>query len=260
VESAQQEALLKAAQTREATANAAYKEAENQAIQQYGGMSDPMLDVKYNSLAQQQAAGQTLSPNDLAFMQGYEKRKLLTAQFKVENRQGPQGTWSLQEDTKGNPVLLNSATGEVRPAPGVEKTGTWQKTVGGPQAAVNYATAYLQGGQFTGAGDEALMEQYFEMAKPSSGFRMSQVQTDMLIKSRAWMQSAEGEAYHARYGTWFAPEQRQQIVSTMQALGKAKGMTGTGGGGVTVTDPRGVVHTFPDQKSADAFKQAAGIK
>lgn len=31
-------------------------------------------------------------------------------------------------------------------------------------------------------------------------------------------------------------------------------------GGVTVTDPRGVVHTFKDQASADRFKQAAGIK
>jgi hypothetical protein len=31
-------------------------------------------------------------------------------------------------------------------------------------------------------------------------------------------------------------------------------------GGVSVTDPNGGVHTFPDQKSADAFKKAAGIK
>jgi hypothetical protein len=29
---------------------------------------------------------------------------------------------------------------------------------------------------------------------------------------------------------------------------------------VSVTDPRGVTHVFPDQKSADNFKQAAGIK
>jgi hypothetical protein len=32
------------------------------------------------------------------------------------------------------------------------------------------------------------------------------------------------------------------------------------GGGVTVTDPAGGVHTFPNQKSADAFKAAAGIQ
>jgi len=35
---------------------------------------------------------------------------------------------------------------------------------------------------------------------------------------------------------------------------------GAGGGSVQVTDPRGVVHTFPDQNSADNFKKAAGIK
>ena len=31
-------------------------------------------------------------------------------------------------------------------------------------------------------------------------------------------------------------------------------------GGIQVTDPRGVVHTFPDQKSADSFKKAANIQ
>lgn len=30
--------------------------------------------------------------------------------------------------------------------------------------------------------------------------------------------------------------------------------------GISVTDPTGAVHTFPDQQSADAFKKAAGIK
>lgn len=33
-----------------------------------------------------------------------------------------------------------------------------------------------------------------------------------------------------------------------------------GGGTVQVTDPRGNIHTFRDQKSADAFKKAAGIR
>jgi len=34
----------------------------------------------------------------------------------------------------------------------------------------------------------------------------------------------------------------------------------TQGGGVKVTDPRGVTHTFPDQASADKFKKAANIQ
>jgi hypothetical protein len=36
--------------------------------------------------------------------------------------------------------------------------------------------------------------------------------------------------------------------------------TSGGGSSVQVTDPRGVVHTFPDQNSANNFKQAAGIR
>lgn len=35
---------------------------------------------------------------------------------------------------------------------------------------------------------------------------------------------------------------------------------GGGGGQVQVKDPRGVIHSFPDQKSADGFKKAAGIQ
>lgn len=36
---------------------------------------------------------------------------------------------------------------------------------------------------------------------------------------------------------------------------------GRGGrGGVQVTDPRGIVHSFPNQQAADAFKKAAGIR
>lgn len=48
----------------------------------------------------------------------------------------------------------------------------------------------------------------------------------------------------------------QNYGSKFTAPSAAKGTTG---GQVKVTDPRGVVHTFPDQKSADAFKAAAGI-
>jgi len=39
-----------------------------------------------------------------------------------------------------------------------------------------------------------------------------------------------------------------------------QGQVNFGGGGVTVTDPRGTVHTFPSQAAADAFRKAAGIQ
>jgi hypothetical protein len=48
--------------------------------------------------------------------------------------------------------------------------------------------------------------------------------------------------------------QAQQTLQKLQQ--KANG----GGGGVQVTDPRGHIHTFPDQKSADNFKRLANIQ
>lgn len=52
---------------------------------------------------------------------------------------------------------------------------------------------------------------------------------------------------------------QDQIGDIQKRLGSAQD-SGAGVGNVTVTDPRGKVHTFPDQKSADNFKKAAGIK
>ena len=56
---------------------------------------------------------------------------------------------------------------------------------------MNYANDYLTNGRFTGSGDEALQEKFFELAKPSVGFRMTQPQIDLLQNSRSWMNSAE---------------------------------------------------------------------
>jgi hypothetical protein len=51
------------------------------------------------------------------------------------------------------------------------------------------------------------------------------------------------------------------IDSTNKLYGTSVGQGLKGGtGSVSVTDPRGKTHIFPDQKSADNFKQAAGIK
>lgn len=139
------------------------------------------------------------------------------------------------------------------------------------QAATQYANDYLSGKQWTGPGDEALMEKFFEMAKPSSGFRMTQAQIEMLQRSRDWMGSITAKAKHAftPEAPWFSDTQRQQIVKTMNDLAKSreavkpgstKGAPSAGQGQITVTDPNGGVHTFPDQASADRFKKLAGIK
>jgi hypothetical protein len=91
-------------------------------------------------------------------------------------------------------------------------------------SALKFANDYLASGAFTGPSDEALQDQFFQMAKPSTGFRMNQAQIDQLHNMTSWMNSVRGRLYHAKNGVWFAPEQRTQIVKTMNDLGKSKGI------------------------------------
>lgn len=108
-----------------------------------------------------------------------------------------------------------------------------QKTSGGAKAAVEYANDYLARGVFSGPGDEALQEKFFELAKPSSGFRMTQPQMQMLRNSRGWLSGLGARARHATVGTWFSDQQRQQIVSTMNDILKAN-ISAKGGRGESV--------------------------
>lgn len=142
------------------------------------------------------------------------------------------GTWTLQEDTHGKPVLLNSKTGEIKPAGDVEKTGTFAKSQAGADAA-NYAENYLASGNFTGSGDEALLEKFFELAKPSSGFRMNQATLNMLRDSRSWIESAKAKADYVAGGKLFSDTQRKQIVDTMKLLLQSKGGGKPSSGGFT---------------------------
>lgn len=139
-----------------------------------------------------------------------------------------QGTWTLDEDASGKPVMFNSKTGGTREAPaGIQKAGTFAKgeaKTAPMKASLAYANDYLTTGKPTGPGDEALMEKYFDLAKPSTGFRMSQPQQDMLKNSQSWMNSLEGKAHHVTTGTWFTDPQRKEIVGTMNDIGKANGI------------------------------------
>lgn len=151
-----------------------------------------------------------------------------------------QGTWSIQEDAEGRPIEYNSKTGETRPiaAGGVQKAGTkekrdaaTEKAVGPSRDALEYAEKYLKMPP-TGPGDEALMEKFFELAKPSSGFRMTDSQINMLKHAQSWMGSAAATIHHATVGTWFSDQLRKDIVGTMKQLGDAKmAHVKTSGGG-----------------------------
>ena len=170
----------------------------------------------------------------------------LTKQSELDKPSGGEGTYTLAEDGQGNPVLFNSKTGQTKPAPnGLQKSGTFSKNQAAQTkanepitTAQSYANDYLSNGVFTGPGDEALQEKFFELAKPSTGFRMTQPQIDMLRDSRSWMNSAEAQALHAKTGQWFTAQQRKQIVDTMNQLAKAKlGASQSGRGNTFSTTP-----------------------
>ncbi len=158
------------------------------------------------------------------------------------------GTWQLQEDSRGNTIEYNTKTGQVRAAPDVKKAGTFakdaaatEKAIGPARDALQYANDYIANKNFTGPGDEALQEKFFELAKPSTGFRMTKQQMDMLQNSRGWTQGATALARHAITGTWFSDSQRKQIVDTMSEIAAAK-MKGQGakGGAASAADPLGI--------------------
>ncbi len=182
--------------------------------------------------------------------------------LKTEKAPGAEeGSFSLQEDASGKPILLNSKTGAIKPAEGVQKAGTkakvdeaHEKQIGPARDALQYAEDYIANGVHTGPGDEALQEKFFELAKPTTGFRMTQPQIDMLQNSRSWMDSAAAKFRHMTTGTWFSDDQRRQIVGTMRQLADAK-MKGTQGeAGTPAADPK--VKAYADQYFGGDSKKA----
>jgi hypothetical protein len=176
-----------------------------------------------------------------------------------------EGTWTLEEDEGGKPILYNSKTAETRPANGIQKSGTkakadaaTEKTTAPVEAAMQYADDYLTNGSFTGAGDEALQEKFFELAKPSVGFRMTAPQMQMLQDSRSWMGSIEAHMRHATTGTWFSDDQRKQIVQTMKQLGEAKKKALASGGQSQNAESKGGKLTVDEAR--DYLQKAGGDK
>jgi hypothetical protein len=191
-----------------------------------------------------------LLPNDPVKALDEATKEIQKSKERLKETGGAEPTWVIGEDKDGKTVFYNSKnpTQMVNAPDNINKLGTKakqdaavEKATKPARDAMEYADLYMgQGAQnpkaFTGSGDEALMDKYFELAKPSSGFRMSGPQQSMLINARSWMGSLKGRAYHELHGTWFAPEQRQEIVNTMGNLATARGIT-PGEGGVKPQEP-----------------------
>ena len=67
----------KQAQTQALKAEAEKTQLENEQMKQYGGLTGPSADAKYRFLQQKMALGQQITPEDQAYIKGYEKQKLL---------------------------------------------------------------------------------------------------------------------------------------------------------------------------------------
>jgi hypothetical protein len=82
------------------------------------------------------------------------------------------------------------------------------------------------------------------------------------LKGMGQLSDAEGKKLTQAAG---ALDERMPEKSFKQSLddiisGLEKARARRGGGGVTVVDPRGVAHTFPNQAAAEAFRKEAGIQ
>ena len=188
-------------------------------------------------------AGIITGNHNLDIISPEEAKKAIDA---TKEKPGEEGTWQIAEGTDGSPVLFNSKTSQTKPISGIQKAGTkskadaaLEKAIGPSRDAAAYANDYVKRGVYTGPGDEALMEKFFELAKPSTGFRMSQQQIDMLKNAQSFMNSVGAKIRHATVGTWFSDDLRNQIVGTMNDLANAKQAAHTATPGGAVEDPKG---------------------
>jgi hypothetical protein len=138
-------------------------------------------------------------------------------------REQDKGTWEVVEGDKGQSQLMNSKTGEMRDAPGgMHKSGYFAKQIAPLEAASMNIDTYLEGKVYDGPGDLSLQHEFFTATQPSTGFRMTKVQQDILQGSQSWLDSWQAKAHHATTGTWFSDKQRLQIADAARQAIAAK--------------------------------------
>lgn len=195
----QLEDLAKQAGIRKTEAEAQKAEMEATAMKQYGGMTQAMADAKYRSLQQQLASSQQVSPDDKAWMKGYEKQKTLVptttialqAPYKESARSDKSYQFhSSQLDKVGQPIEQ-----------AIQRLGRLQDTLAqnSPQADALVAPELLTvmaGGQ-------------------GSGLRMNEAEISRIVGGRSNWESLQAAANKWRLDPKAArsitPPQQQQI-------------------------------------------------
>ena len=246
------------------------------------------LDAQYQGLLKKKALGQPLTADEQASKDSYEQRKLLgpeAAQAFAANEQAraqaaataqQARTQAFTEAQAGRSELTNKVEQPYLDAK--EKASTLRSVIdaaqNGNMVAGNVQTLLGTLGLVTmegvkrinttelqqvgGAG--SLLERIKgEVGGVTAGKPLSpKIQGDLKQLSDMLEQSAT-----QKYQQGWQSVTNRYGLKDEQSLVPAGGSTTTpaaAGGAITVRDPQGGVHTFPDQASADKFKKAAGIQ
>lgn len=176
--------------------------------------------------------------------QGTKAQRDTANQMRREVENQTKGTWmpyTAGYDNNGNPItrFINSKDpSQTKDAPldyVPKQVATAQTSdMKGLQGSVNFANNYLnhfKNGQRpanVAIGDQALIDQFFNVVKPGTGFRMTQPQRAGLQQARSLAEGLRARYQRGMTGAAFSDDQRAQIVQTMNEVvdSKKKGMMG----------------------------------
>lgn len=193
------EQAQKKAQTASEQATAQKTQLENAQIQQYGGLTGPAQDAKYQFLQKKLALGQQLNTDDQAWMKGYEKQKLLvpttTANIRMEGMQmmGQNREYPVYYKKQGATVMAtpNEINRAAKEEPGRYTAASYTPEALGAKDATNY---FVQGkgGQQLNAFNTAM--QHLDLLSKLGGDLKN---TDIQVVNRArqaWAQATGSPA------------------------------------------------------------------
>jgi hypothetical protein len=142
------------ASANKAEADATKAQLETQQIQQYGGLTGPAQDAKYQFLQKKLALGQQLSQDDKAWMTGYQKQKLLvpttTAAIRVEGM-GQTREYPVYDKKSGSTVMVtpNEINRAAKEEPGRYTAASYTPESVGARDTTQYFTKGKGGQQLT---------------------------------------------------------------------------------------------------------------